>query len=1229
MASVSNFLLNGFVAVAELFTQEPDVEQVHNVVDTLARSNQSSGHNNTQSTANTSSNNALARSNQSSGHNNNTQSTANTSSATDTSNNPTTTTTTNTSSNKSTARLPFWKKFARSPSTTMATGATETCSNNSQDAHNNDDDQFFDANEHGEDLICNPDDIFYPNGSRTITLDKGETIGWALLPVGHRVRKDGTKVRYKKCLGAFYCPHPNCKFTSRPQVPKGRSRKCESERGTETMCKDHKLPLMHKKCKASVTIFDNPQSQCVVIKHEGNHDHPKPHRIHISNHGKQIIRNHMKSEPGVTPISLQVGATGREPVWKEDPVLINIGRLRATVSKERKTNHSTIDIAAFDKKTEGSFITQSSLSSKDGCIIMQTPTMRKILKESEVSSETDTIEGFLYDNVLPDANLTVTSSYCSLLDKWVPTQMAILFGKSAEHYKIFFQTLLEKGFEYKDFNEFDNNFMGMVCDFSDGERDGFEMAIMAAFSVCGDDFNVGKFYTYCLVHFDRSVNRICRNNAVVSVQRKQDFQDQVSGLRNETDTETFWHCVDRLKHQFPKCTKWIDWYLNPKRAKIFFPSLKDEGFVGNVQNTNAQESTGRTIQLAYSTDKATSVADVFFHLFRYATNCDATYNCRAKGHPVDYTRPKSPPRRSRTNDGRPPDSNKTLFGKVKQKTGNTPGRKRGVENLVPSGNAVVPFDICIPWNFNYTTEEGTLLNVVNTCAMDTVLMGFYLLRQHDSDLRLKIKGIVVLDAVLDKIDNKNFDEARIDWIQHCTSLDQSYLAEPMISSSTNHSGEQVTKWNCKSSCASQFEGKACKELFLFKFFDSYSLCSMTREGGQCGYYDLYSHDGHAERIQRAYHISLHNRSLGKIQAEVLDAIYGNDGSDGVEVPCGNGTRNKPKELEDGTYIPNPDCDGFRFVERRIIQGEGEGPTILFFERGIMEWEIDVPRSSTVTCMNKLEPQLVIGNQRYILVYCMLGNGGHFQGIAVIYGKYLYYDGMKAQKMKWISADTQFDNGYSVNGLWYKFDGYTDEPTDDSETADESATAKPITTTVNMNDDKDTTIQSTAKQATTSKSKATTSTKPTPSKATASKTTNFTLQPPIQSKKRPPLDEMKLMEGTAIAAANKGRQISVVKKARGSYPTGISVACVSRRGKQPSCQYCRDFISREEWHTVKKTNSQGQHKEWKITSHYHFQCYELLSEAERRQLVLLIQKDRLMDIDLLGELEASMGRSGSS
>ena len=295
----------------------------------------------------------------------------------------------------------------------------------------------------------------------------------------------------------------------------------------------------------------------------------------------------------------------------------------------------------------------------------------------------------------------------------------------------------------------------------------------------------------------------------------------------------------------------------------------------------------------------------------------------------------------------------------------------------------------------------------------------------------------------------------------------------------------------------------------------------------------------------------------------------------------------------------------------------------------MEWEIDVPRSSTVTCMNKLEPQLVIGNQRYILVYCMLGNGGHFQGIAVIYGKYLYYDGMKAQKMKWISADTQFDNGYSVNGLWYKFDGYTDEPTDDSETADESATAKPITTTVNMNDDKDTTIQSTAKQATTSKSKATTSTKPTPSKATASKTTNFTSQPPIQSKKRPPLDEMKLMEGTAIAAANKGRQISVVKKARGSYPTGISVACVSRRGKQPSCQYCRDFISREEWHTVKKTNSQGQHKEWKITSHYHFQCYELLSEAERRQLVLLIQKDRLMDIDLLGELEASMGRSGSS
>ena len=149
----------------------------------------------------------------------------------------------------------------------------------------------------------------------------------------------------------------------------------------------------------------------------------------------------MQRKPNTTPISLRVGTKGVKPVWREDNALMNMGRLRAAVRKERKANHGTVDIAAFDKRTNGSFITASSIRSLDGCIIMQTDTMRKVLKESEVTSETDTIEGFLKDDILPDANVTVTSSYCSLLDKWVPTQMAILFGKSGEHYRQYFNTL--------------------------------------------------------------------------------------------------------------------------------------------------------------------------------------------------------------------------------------------------------------------------------------------------------------------------------------------------------------------------------------------------------------------------------------------------------------------------------------------------------------------------------------------------------------------------------------------------------------------------------------------------------------------------------------------------------------------------------------------------------------------------------------------------------------------
>ena len=85
--------------------------------------------------------------------------------------------------------------------------------------------------------------------------------------------------------------------------------------------------------------------------------------------------------------------------------------------------------------------------------------------------------------------------------------------------------------------------------------------------------------------------------------------------------------------------------------------------------------------------------------------------------------------------------------------------------------------------------------------------------------------------------------------------------------------------------------------------------------------------------------------------------------------------------------------------------------------------------------------------------------------------------------------------------------------------------------------------------------------------------------------------------------------------------GISVVQVSNRGREPQCQYCREQISREQWHTVKQTS--GQKEQWKNTAHYHFNCYNFLNKVERQQLLTLIEHGDYMDHDSLQNLKESM------
>ncbi|KAG0007304.1 hypothetical protein BGZ82_005467, partial [Podila clonocystis] len=80
----------------------------------------------------------------------------------------------------------------------------------------------------------------------------------------------------------------------------------------------------------------------------------------------------------------------------------------------------------------------------------------------------------------------------------MPVLISIMFGKSSEHYKQHFMVLF-KGLPFKSWEEFQEGFVGMTCDFSEAERRGFEKALCTHYSLSEEDFdkvNLERHYRY-------------------------------------------------------------------------------------------------------------------------------------------------------------------------------------------------------------------------------------------------------------------------------------------------------------------------------------------------------------------------------------------------------------------------------------------------------------------------------------------------------------------------------------------------------------------------------------------------------------------------------------------------------------------------------------------------------------------------------------------------------------
>lgn len=114
------------------------------------------------------------------------------------------------------------------------------------------------------------------------------------------------------------------------------------------------------------------------------------------------------------------------------------------------------------------FIRSSSLCGTDMHISMQSDFMAQHTAGLECCMQSDSIHGFVIDPHMSDVNVTFTSAYCPVIHRTVPLIISVMFGKTHIHYERHFSVLL-KSLPYQTWGEFEANFPGMTCDFSDAE----------------------------------------------------------------------------------------------------------------------------------------------------------------------------------------------------------------------------------------------------------------------------------------------------------------------------------------------------------------------------------------------------------------------------------------------------------------------------------------------------------------------------------------------------------------------------------------------------------------------------------------------------------------------------------------------------------------------------------------------------------------------------------------
>ncbi|KAF9150830.1 hypothetical protein DFQ26_001439, partial [Actinomortierella ambigua] len=347
---------------------------------------------------------------------------------------------------------------------------------------------------------------------------QAKDVGWAHAEHSYNPpNEDGRSTCIRHCRGVWRCPEKACRYTVRPVL--GKSRGLDGvPKDCPDLCKAHHTPLTWRKCKARWTVIyckfrtdvgygpQDPEmfsnrvtnvytvgdaepyidiarrkgQDLVIIFHKGKHRHRPPPLAKDNFHSRQILIGMKIISPSTTAKQMAIGHGQCPPASEIDPAYHNISRIERIIHAQAKSQLPKCSLLAtllLDERQDTDFMKDFSCTRGQQIITLQSPEMARWARETPRSFMADSVHGiYVQADLGTSSNVSFTSAYHKLLNRFVPVVISIMLGQTAQHFKRHFTVLLQ-ALAFPSFEDFDADFPGIAVDFSEAQLQGFHLAV--------------------------------------------------------------------------------------------------------------------------------------------------------------------------------------------------------------------------------------------------------------------------------------------------------------------------------------------------------------------------------------------------------------------------------------------------------------------------------------------------------------------------------------------------------------------------------------------------------------------------------------------------------------------------------------------------------------------------------------------------------------------------------